>query len=107
MSHSSYVTQPPGETIPEWCATTDSADSTSSSDSCCCRVVHLPLIHAPTSPIVAMTVMSRIPRSTVYSINAAPFSSLPSRRTRFQALDMIVLLHVGVYLSEPYSVNSC
>src|SRR4051812_10159850 len=39
------------------------------------RVVHLPLTHVPTAPIVATTATTRIPRRTVYSIRAAPLSS--------------------------------
>src|SRR2546430_15300665 len=57
-------------------------------ENCPCSAVHLPLTHVPTSPIVAMTAMSRMPSSTVYSIKDAPSSSLPSRRTTFQAFDM-------------------
>ena len=49
---------------------------------------HWPPTQAPTLPITAMTATSRTPRSTVYSIKAAPSSSLPRRRTRVRAFDM-------------------
>src|SRR5262249_20356728 len=49
---------------------------------------HWPPTQAPTLPITAMTATSRTARSTVYSIKAAPSSSLPRRRTRVRAFDM-------------------
>jgi hypothetical protein len=52
------------------------------------RAVHLPLIQVPTAVIVAITATRRMPMSTVYSIKAAPSSSLPRRRTRVRAFDM-------------------
>src|SRR5262245_66229870 len=52
------------------------------------RLDHWPPIQAPTLPITAMTATSRTPRSTVYSIKAAPSSSLPRRRIGIRACDM-------------------
>ena len=39
------------------------------------RALHSPLIQRPTPPMIAITAISRIPSSTVYSISAAPSSS--------------------------------
>src|SRR5271166_3403484 len=50
------------------------------------RAVHRPEIHVPTRPIVTITATSRIPSSTVYSINAAPSSSLPKSFRTVNAL---------------------
>src|SRR6516225_597324 len=52
------------------------------------RFDHWPLIQVPTVPIVAITAMSRMPTSTVYSIKEAPSSSLPRRRSRFIVYDI-------------------
>ncbi len=43
--------------------------------------VHLPLTHVPTAPIVVITATTRMPRRTVYSMSAAPSSSLPNLAT--------------------------
>ena len=40
------------------------------------------LIQVPTKPMVAITATTRMPRSTVYSIRAAPSSSLEKRLIR-------------------------
>src|SRR5215471_6351346 len=52
------------------------------------RFDHWPLIQVPTVPIVAITAMSKMPTSTVYSIKEAPSSSLPRRRSRFTVSDI-------------------
>ena len=46
--------------------------------------------HVPTSPIVAMTAIKKIPSNTVYSIRAAPFSSFNNWLKTFNALRMAI-----------------
>src|SRR5262245_31293676 len=79
----------------------DRSERADDQDNWACSVVHLPLTQTPTATIVAMTATTKIPRSTVYSINAAPSSSLLSRRTSFGTRDILVPLQNWIIAPPP------